>query len=132
MAAFQLLGNSVYREYQQEGDNGFKHTYRRGVRKHAILDTITEGIGVNNVRILPVQGIAQKEILIKTGIQQAPYGKYEQYQYSGPEHGKKDVPYLFQPSGSVHLGGFEQLGINGGNGGQVHDGIIAHILLGIG
>ena len=95
MAAFQLLGNSVYREYQQEGDNGFKHTYRRGVRKHAILDTITEGIGVNNVRILPVQGIAQKEILIKTGIQQAPYGKYEQYQYSGPEHGKKDVHICF-------------------------------------
>ena len=95
MTAFQFFGYCIYGQYEEEGDDRFKHTYRRSIGEHAVLNTITERIGINNIRILSVEGVAQKEVLVKSGIQQAAYGKNQQYQNRGPEHGKQDIPDLF-------------------------------------
>lgn len=97
MAAFQLFGYCVYCEHKKKCNDGFKHANCRGIRKHAVLDTIAEGIGVYNIGILSVQGITEQEILVKTGIKQASDGKNEQYQDGGPKQRKQDIPNLLQP-----------------------------------
>lgn len=54
MTAFQFFGYCIYGQYEEEGDDRFKHTYRRSIGEHAVLNTITERIGINNIRILSV------------------------------------------------------------------------------
>ena len=126
------FGNPVCAENQNNCNDALEDTGCSTQRIIVLADAPGQGVDINGFRNTLDQAVAKQILDFKACIQYVANIHDQKNHNGGLDARKRDVPDFAPPAGTIQSGCLIQAGIDGGNGGQVDNGIPAGFLPNIG